>query len=188
MYWTLNMTITASEQQVSPANILSGVVAATAAAVQNNRAAAVIRPHAITTLVAGTTTEVKVRVANHEFTIDEPSNLAGTNLGASPVEHLLASLGACQVITYQVWAAKLGIVVDSVEVTLAGDIDVHGFFGFDPEVRPGFQSIDLNVKITGPESSERYDLLTKVVDEHCPVLDVLTVGVPVNSTFSYNSN
>ena len=182
------MTSIISEEHVSAASILAGVVAATAAAVKDNRAAAVIRPHAITTLITGTTTEVSVRVANHEFTIDEPPTLAGTNLGASPVEHLLASLGACQVITYQVWAAKLGIALDSIEVSLAGDIDVHGFFGFDPDVRPGFQSIDLTVRLNGPESNERYGYLTKVVDEHCPVLDVLTVGVPVNSTFSYNSN
>jgi len=183
-----NMTNTIREEQVSPASILAGVVAATAAAVQNNRAVAVIRPQAVTTLVTGTTTEVSVRAAGHEFIIDEPPALAGTNLGASPVEHLLASLGACQVITYQVWAAKLGIALDSVEVSLAGDLDVQGFFGLDPDVRPGFQSIDLNVRLNGPETSDRYAHLTKIVDEHCPVLDVLTVGVPVNSTFSYNAN
>lgn len=71
---------------------------------------------------------------------------------------------------------------------LAGDLDVHGFFGLDPDVRPGFQSIDLTVRLHEPENNERYAHLSKVVDEHCPVLDVLTVGVPVNSTFSYNAN
>lgn len=179
---------TLSEKQVSPSSILAGVIAATAAAVQNNSAVAKIRPEVITTLVSGTTTEVSIRAAGHEFTIDEPPALAGTNLGASPIEHLLASLGACQVITYQVWAAKLGIALDSVEVSLAGDLDVQGFFGLDPNVRPGFQSIDLTVRLNGPETSDRYAHLTKIVDEHCPVLDVLTVGVPVNSTFSYNAN
>ena len=74
----------------------------------------------------------------------------------------------------------------TIEVTLAGDIDVQGFFGLNPDIRPGFQSIDLAVKLTGPETDERYSQLTKLVDEHCPVLDVLTVGVPVRSTFSYN--
>lgn len=182
------MTNTISEEQVSPAKILAGVVSATTVAVQNNRAIAKVRPQAVTTLVTGTTTEVSVRVTDHEFTIDEPAALAGTNLGASPVEHLLASLGACQVITYQVWAAKLGIALDSVEVSLAGDLDVQGFFGLDPDVRPGFQSIDLTVRLNGPETSDRYAHLSKIVDEHCPVLDVLTVGVPVNSTFSYNAN
>ncbi len=174
------------DETPTPAQLLAGVVDATAAAVEKNRAAAVIGYEAITTLVKGTTTEVSIRTGGHEFTIDEPPVLAGTNVGASPVEHLLASLGSCQVITYQVWAAKLGIALDSVEVAVTGQLDVHGFFGFDPNVRPGFQSIGVKVQLNGPETSERYAELTKVVDEHCPVLDVLTVGVPVKSTFSYN--
>ena len=180
------MSTTIAETQLSPAQLLSGVVTATAAAVETNRAAALIGIETVTTLVTGTTTEVTVRTGGHEFTIDEPPTLAGKNVGASPVEHLLASLGSCQVITYQVWAAKLGITLENVEVTLTGEIDVQGFFGLDPDVRPGFQWIGVAVRITGPETDQRYAELTKAVDEHCPVLDVITVGVPVHSKFSYN--
>ena len=182
------MTTTMSHEQSSPSHQLARVVDATAAAAKENRAVARIGYEAVTNLVTGTTTEVTVRTGGHQFTIDEPPILAGTNLGASPVEHLLASLGSCQVITYQVWAAKLGIELESVEVAVIGDLDVHGFFGLDPEVRPGFQSIGVKVRLNGPESTERYAALTKAVDEHCPVLDVLTVGVPVRSVFSYNGN
>ncbi len=180
------MTNSPIETQLSPEKILLKVINATTVAVKNNPKLAVFRPETSTTLVVGTTTQVSVRSGAHEFTIDEPPSLAGTNLGASPVEHLLASLGSCQVITYQVWAAKLGITLDTIEVTLAGDLDVHGFFGLNPDVRPGFQSIDLTVRLTGPETDERYAHLSKLVNEHCPVLDVLTVGVPVQATFSYN--
>jgi uncharacterized OsmC-like protein len=45
---------------------------------------------------------VRVHASSHIFTIDEPESLGGTDNGANPVEHLLASLGACQVITFQV--------------------------------------------------------------------------------------
>jgi uncharacterized OsmC-like protein len=180
------MTNSIIDEQLSPSSILLEVINATTSAVKNKPGAAVIRPEVNTTLVAGTTTRVSVRAGGHEFSIDEPPTLAGTDLGASPVEHLLASLGSCQVITYQVWAAKLGIKVDTIEVTLAGDLDVQGFFGLDSAVRAGFQSIDVGVRLGGPETRERYQELTKLVDEHCPVLDVLTVGVPVRSTYSYN--
>lgn len=180
------MTNSTIEIQLSPEEILLEVINATTIAIENNQELAVVRPITSSTLVAGTTTQVTVRSGAHEFTIDEPAALAGTNLGASPIEHLLAALGSCQVITYQVWAAKLGITIDTVEVTVAGDLDVRGFFGLDPDVRAGFQSIDLAVKLTGPETDERYAHLTKLVDEHCPVLDVLTVGVPVRASLSYN--
>ena len=181
-----NLEVSTLEVIESPAKLLLNVVNATAAAVAVNPKLAVIRPETITTWVQGTTTQVSVKSGAHDFTIDEPPALAGQNLGASPVEHLLAALGSCQVITYQVWAAKLGIEIESIQVSLAGDIDVHGFFGFNSDVRAGFKSIELNVAITGTETAERYAQLTKLVDEHCPVLDVLTVGIPVNSTFSYN--
>src|SRR5690625_7259490 len=49
--------------------------------------------------------EEHVRVKNttrgFEFIADEPEALAGTNIGPNPIEYLLGSLGACQVITYQ---------------------------------------------------------------------------------------
>ena len=180
------MTLNNLELIESPTKLLLDVVNATSAAVAENPKLAVIRPETITTWVQGTTTQVTVQSGVHDFTIDEPPTLAGENLGASPVEHLLAALGSCQIITYQVWAAKLGVEIESIQVSLAGDIDVHGFFGLNPDVRAGFQSIELKVAITGPETAERYEELTKLVDEHCPVLDALTVGTQVNSVFSYN--
>jgi uncharacterized OsmC-like protein len=183
------MTITAPATTTSDAaHALAELLDATADALSAHPEAAVIRPSARTALVHGTATEVTVRTGNHGFTIDEPPILGGTDLGANPVEHLLASLGACQVISYQVWAAKLGIALERIEVDVAGDLDVQGFFGLDPDVRPGFQSIDVSVRVFGPESVERYLELTSVVDEHCPVLDVLVNAVPVRSSFSYNEN
>jgi uncharacterized OsmC-like protein len=183
------MTITAPA--VHPSDTVSALrdlLDATAEAIATHPEAAVIHPAVTTSLVPSTATEVVVRAGRHGFTIDEPPVLGGTDLGANPVEHLLASLGSCQVITYQVWAAKLGITVDRIEVDVAGDLDVHGFFGLDPEVRPGFQSIEVNVRLSGPEPVARYVELTTAVEEHCPVLDVLVNAVPVRSSYSYNED
>ncbi|HEU5144705.1 MAG TPA: OsmC family protein [Dermatophilaceae bacterium] len=138
-----------------------------------------VRPEVTTRLRPGTATEVRVSAGRHEFTIDEPASLGGTDLGANPVDHLLAALGACNVITYQVWADKLGIALDGVDIELAGDLDIRGFFGIDPDVRPGFQGIEARVTLRGPETPERYVQLREAVETHCPVLDNLTNGVPV---------
>lgn len=146
--------------------------------------AQLILPEVRTTLVAGTATEVRVAASSHAFTIDEPEALGGTDKGANPVEHLLAALGACQVITFQVWAEKLGIQLDEVDIALSGEIDLRGFFGLAEGVRPGFQSIDVSVQLSGPEPSERYDELTQAVEEHCPVLDGLGNSVPVRTTYA----
>lgn len=169
-------------------NRLAEALDATAQALADAPAsAATIRPRVHTSLVAGTTTTVRTSAGRHEFTIDEPAALGGDDSGANPVEHLLAALGACQVISYQVWAAKLGLNVERIDIGVTGDLDVRGFFGLDEDVRPGFQSVHVQARITGPETQERYEELTRIVERHCPVLDVLTAGVRVTSQLSYAS-
>ena len=126
--------------------------------------------------------EVALTARQHEFTIDEPDALGGTDKGANPIEHLLAALASCTVISYQVWAGKLGLELDTVDVDLDGTIDLAGFFGTDESERPGFEGINLTVRITGPESEGEYRRLEEAVAAHCPVLDNLTHGVPVTTT------
>lgn len=132
-------------------------------------------------LVRGTPTQVAITARQFDFTIDEPASLGGTDQGANPIEHLLAALASCTVISYQVWAEKLGLRLEGVDVDLSGDIDIAGFLGTDESVRPGFQGIELGVRLTGPESAADYRRLEEAVATHCPVLDNLTHGVPVRT-------
>lgn len=143
-----------------------------------------VRTEVQASLVAGTATQVSVRARQHRFTIDEPAELGGTDVGPNPVEALLAALGACQVITFQVWADKLGLTFDTLEIDLAGDLDLRGFFGLDEDVRPGFKDIDVRVRLHGSEPAERYAELVEVVERHCPVLDNLSNPVPVRAAFT----
>ena len=56
--------------------------------------------------------------------------------------------------------------------------------GIDPDVRPGFSSIDVAVQLSGPETEERYQELVEAVERHCPVLDSLGNKVPVRATYA----
>lgn len=125
-------------------------------------------------------TEVDVTTGHHTFKVDEPEALGGTDLAANPVQLILASLGACQAITYQVWAAKLGIAIEGVEARVEGDIDLRGFFGIDESIRPGFTRIRLFVTLRGPEPDARYQELVDAVNVHCPVLDIVANPVPID--------
>jgi uncharacterized OsmC-like protein len=129
-------------------------------------------------------TEVSVRTATHAFTVDEPPALGGDGSAPNPVEYALASLGSCQAITYRFWAEHLGISFDTLSVTVEGDLDIRGFFGFDDSVRPGYSAVRIQVSISGPETPERYQQLAAAVDEHCPVLDLFRNPVPVGRTIT----
>ncbi|MDA3146320.1 OsmC family protein [Leucobacter sp. UCMA 4100] len=122
-----------------------------------------------------------LRARQHSLTVDEPPTLGGDDLAANPVEYALTALIACQVVTYRLWAEKLGISVEHLEVTAEGNLDTRGFFGVDDAVRPGFQGIDVTVKVTGPESAERYAELQAAVEAHCPVQDLFANPTPVRA-------
>lgn len=126
----------------------------------------------------------RIRAGRHEFTVDEPSALAGDDAAASPVEYALGALVSCQVVVYRLYAHRLGITIDSLEITADADLDVRGLFGLDEQVRPGFGDVHLTVNISGPATRERYAELQSAVDAHCPVLDIFTNPTPVGTTLN----
>ena len=125
-------------------------------------------------------TEVDNTARSHTFKADEPPSLGGSDAAANPVEYVLGALGACQAITFRVWSEALGIPFDEVEVRVAGDLDVRGFFGVDDTVRAGCGEIRVHAKLSGSASPESYAQLHAAVEEHCPVQDMLT-GVMIKS-------
>ncbi|KAA9161063.1 OsmC family protein [Amycolatopsis acidicola] len=162
---------------------LNDVIEGTRAAVAVDPANAAVSFSVGHELRSGTATVVEVNVREHSFTVDEPGALGGTDVAANPVEYALASLGSCQVITYQFWAAKLGVPLDAIKVTVNGDLDLHGFFGFS-DTRPGFTGVRVDVELTGPAGAERYAELKRQVDEHCPVLDLFRNSTPVSTSLT----
>ncbi|MHA6783806.1 OsmC family protein [Pseudonocardia saturnea] len=121
----------------------------------------------------------EIRIGGHTMVADEGPALGGAQAGPNPVEYALAALLSCQVITYRVWAAKLGVPLDGVTLDVEGDLDVRGFLGFDDAVRPGFGDVRVRVTLDGPADPQRYRELAAAVDAHCPVLDVFRNATPV---------
>ncbi|MBF6215211.1 OsmC family protein [Nocardia puris] len=159
---------------------LNAITDATAKAVADNPANAVVVFRASGTPEGAVGSAISA--GSHTLRVDEPPALGGENTAANPVEHYLAALISCQVVTYRFWAERLGIQVDDLAISAEGDLDVRGFFGLDDTVRPGFQQVRVTVRVTGPESPERYEELQRAVDAHCPVLDISTGTIPVHTT------
>jgi uncharacterized OsmC-like protein len=160
---------------------LSEVIEGTRSAAEANPSNVEVSFNVSHALVPQTATVVDVHVRDHSFRVDEPAALGGTDTAANPVEYALAALGSCQVITYQFWAAKLGIPLESVKVDVHGDLDLHGFFGFSG-TRPGFTDVRVTVELGGPASAEQYEELKQQVDEHCPVLDLFRNATPASTS------
>jgi uncharacterized OsmC-like protein len=159
---------------------LGGVIAATQGAVTADPINARVVFQASATAhdaVAST-----VSLGNYQVEVDEPPPLGGEAKAPNPVEYYLASLLSCQIVTWRFWAEKLGIAVDEITAHAEGDLDVQGFFGFDETVRSGFEQVRVVIKVTGPETEDRYRELQDAVDAHCPVLDLTRNATPVTTS------
>ncbi|MDA1089559.1 MAG: OsmC family protein [Proteobacteria bacterium] len=128
-------------------------------------------------LVEGLTCEAQSR--EFSMIIDEPEALGGSDQGPNPVELVLSALGACQEITYRLFADKMEIPMTGIEVEVLGNVDLRGFFAVDDDVRPGYMDITANVRIESTASDEDIARLKAAVDAHCPVLDIVSNKTPV---------
>jgi uncharacterized OsmC-like protein len=110
---------------------------------------------------------------------DEPELLLGADSGANPVEHLLHALASCVTTSTVYHAAARGIVVEEVESTLEGELDLRGFLGLDPAIRNGYQGIRLKLFIKGNISDEQLEELSLLGPRFSPVYDSVAKGVPI---------
>lgn len=112
---------------------------------------------------------------------DEPEEMGGSNEGMNPVEMLLNSLGACQVITAKTYAPRFGVNIKNIWVEVEGDLDLDGFKGV-PGVKPGFTEIRFIMNFVTDSPEENVKQLAKEVEAHCPVGSTLTSAVSLKET------
>ena len=109
---------------------------------------------------------------------DEPPVLLGQNRAPNTVEYVLHALAACVSGTIVYHAAARGIALDSLETTIQGDLDLHGFLGLDSNVRPGYEQIQITINVTGDFDDTQLAELASLV-RYSPVRDIVTNPVPV---------
>ncbi len=108
---------------------------------------------------------------------DEPDILAGTDLGANPVEHLLNALAACLTSSMVYHAATRGIEIEELESRLEGELDLQGFMGLAPDVRKGYENIRVTFRVkTDPANIETL----REFAGFSPVFDVVRHGTSVD--------
>ena len=115
---------------------------------------------------------------------DEPADLGGSDTGPNPVEAVLAALGSCQAIVYRAYANALGLKVDRVEVETRGHLDIRGFLG-DATVPAGFERVTFTTRVVSSEPAEKIEALARVVEQHCPVLDILKRPIAVTGAVKH---
>jgi putative redox protein len=110
----------------------------------------------------------------HTWIGDEPPDKGGANLGPDPVRLLLSSLGACTVITLQMYAARKQWPLAGVEVELQ----------FNPQGKPA-SGTDITRRITlqGDLADEQRARLLQIANA-CPIHKVLVGDVRIATSMA----
>lgn len=106
---------------------------------------------------------------------DEPPLIGGNGDAANPVEYLLHALTSCLTTSLVAHAAVRGIVVDDINTSTEGDIDIRGFLGMSEDVRKGYQAIRINMRVKSEAAAEQL----KELALFSPVYDVVSNSLPV---------
>ena len=101
---------------------------------------------------------------------------------------LLASLAACQEITFRMVAAAMGIELQHVEVTIEGDLDFRGTMGIDPETPVGFQQIRSSIRFDADAAPDRLERLAARAERYCVVGATLREGTALTTDIAPRAN
>lgn len=113
------------------------------------------------------------REGEYVFHTDMPSQVGGTGTGPTPGVLGRAALGSCLAIGYMMWASRLNVIIDSLEVQIEADYDDGGLFETSDSF-PGYLEIRYIVKVKSPASKKDIDKVLNEGDKHSPYLDVFS--------------
>jgi uncharacterized OsmC-like protein len=103
----------------------------------------------------------------------------GHNDGPNPGVYGRAALGSCLAIGYAMWAARMGVPLDLLEIEIQADYDVRGELGVSDDVRPGYSQIRYIVTVSSPASAEQIERWLDVADRYSSWRDNIANAVPL---------
>ena len=112
--------------------------------------------------------------------IDEPPALGGEDLGANPLEFLLASYAGCINVVAHLTARELGITVKKLSIAVTGNLNPARLFGQSQEERAGFKQIDVAFTPITDASPELTAKWIKAIKDRCPINDNLSSPTPLS--------
>ena len=113
---------------------------------------------------------------------DMSKTVGGDEAAPSPGWLLRASLAACDVTVVAMEAARAGIQLTRLEVSVESNSDSRGMLGVDDSVEPGPLAVDVRIRLAADDaSSEQLREIAERAKARSPVHDALARAVPVTT-------
>lgn len=108
---------------------------------------------------------------------DQPESEGGDGTGPEPGQLMRASLGAGLAMGYRIWAARLDVPIDRIEVDVSCDYDARGPMGVTPDAPVGWQRVRFDVTITSAAPPDAVRAVVETADRLNPMLANLASSV-----------
>lgn len=124
-------------------------------------------------------TRLNAKARQFSIVIDEPPTLGGHDLGANPVEYLLASYAGCVNVMAYLIANELNIKLEKLTIKVDGNLNPNRLFGKAFDDRAGFKQINLSLQPVTSASPDQLAQWIQEIERRCPINDNLTNPTPV---------
>ena len=135
-------------------------------------------------IVGGVRCEIEEGV--WKLAADMPVKAGGDGTAPSPGMLGRGALASCLAIGITIWAARLGIPIDALEVEVQADFDARGELGVGKHIPPGYQEVRYLVSIDSPASEDALFDLLETAERHSPYLDVFSRGQTMQRVLRLN--
>ncbi len=112
--------------------------------------------------------------ADFTFDADHPECFASEDRGATPVEIVLAGLASCLTAGVAAVAQQRGVQLRSVSATVQGTMNVLGILGADPDIRNGFDAVDVTFTVDADAPPEDLAAIVAQSQKRSAVFDIIT--------------
>jgi len=156
-------------------------------AIERLEAAVVRRPgfgvgtsHSVTTLGEG----LRCSTVEGAWSIEADLVPAMGGGGTAPTPNVLlrAALGTCMAMSYRLRAARRGVELTSIRVTVEADSELAGMLSCDAVAPPGYTEVRYHVEVESPDDPARVAAILDEGDRLSPLLDVFSRAITMRRT------
>ncbi len=115
----------------------------------------------------------EVQEGEWKFIADMPESVGGNAAGPTPGVYGRAALGSCLAIGYSMYAAKMNISFNNLEVEVQADYDDGALLGTS-NAPPGYLSVNYIVSVECDEPEYKILEWLDEAEKHSPYLDVFS--------------
>jgi len=116
--------------------------------------------------------ECEIEEGAWKITSSMSQKSGGTNAGPNPGILGRGALGSCLALCYAMWAARLDVPIDALDIDVEADYDGRGELGISDEVPPGYLQVRYIVTVTSSAPEEDVRRMLDTADKYSPYLDV----------------